>query len=281
MIESILEGYQFLRSIIDWGFFVEVGLIFTLIYYFIKFCEGTRGAGVLKGLALLVLMAAFLSNFLTSYFGFDRLSFLLSFIGPATITALVVILQPELRRGLVRLSQTPIFGEFIKDEHEVIGEVIKSCYRLAKNKIGALIAIEREQPLNAYAERGTRIDAEVRSELMTTLFYPGTELHDGAIVIQKGRIAAAGCLFPLSENPELGSWAGTRHRAGVGISEESDCVTVVVSEESGNVSLCVQGKVYRNLDREELTTRLRAFYAQTASEEEESAATPAPEEGKA
>ena len=280
MLNGIIDTYKYLSSIIDGGFFVEVGLIYALIYYFIKFCEGTRGAGVLKGLALLVLMAAFLSTFLTSYFGFDRLNYLLSVLGPATITALVVILQPELRRGLVRLSQTPIFGEFIKDEHEVIGEVIKSCYRLAKNKVGALIAIEREQPLTAYAERGTRIDAEVRSELMTSLFYPGTELHDGAVVIQKGRIAAAGCLFPLSENPELGSWAGTRHRAGVGISEESDCVTVVVSEETGQVSLCVQGKVYRDLDREELTTRLRAFYAQTVDEEAVAPETP-PELGKA
>jgi diadenylate cyclase len=162
----------------------------------------------------------------------------------------------------VRLAQTPIFGEFMRDEHEVIGEVIKACFKLSKNKVGALIAIEREQPLSAFAERGTRLDAEVRSELITTLFYPGTELHDGAIVIQKGRIAAAGCLFPLSENPELGSWAGTRHRAGVGISEETDCVTVVVSEETGHVSLCARGNVYRDLDREELTRRLKALYAQ-------------------
>ncbi len=266
-MRALRNLWEVLEPIIDLHFFIEVGLIFILIYYFIKFCEGTRGAGVLKGLSLLVLMAAFIFRYVTNTFDFDRLNYLLDFIGPATITALVVILQPELRRGLVRLSQTPIFGEFIKDEHEVIGEVIKACFRLSKNKVGALIAIEREQPLNAYAERGTGLDAEVHSELITTIFYPGTELHDGAIVIQKGRIAAAGCLFPLSENPELGSWAGTRHRAGVGISEETDCVTVVVSEETGNVSLCVQGNVYRHLDREELTRRLRTFYAQTESEE--------------
>ncbi len=263
----LLDKWAYLQSVFgNWQFFVEITLIYLLIYYFIKFCEGTRGAGVLKGLALLVLMAAFISRLLTEYFDLSRLEYLLNIIGPATITALVVILQPELRRGLVRLSQTPIFGEFIKDEHEILGEVVRACYRLAKNKVGALIAIEREQPLTAFAERGTRIDAEVRSELVTTLFYPGTELHDGAIVIQGGRIVAAGCLFPLSENPELGSWAGTRHRAGVGISEESDCVTVVVSEETGHVSLCVQGKVYRDLDREALTQRLRAFYAQTEEE---------------
>jgi len=262
-MRALQDSLEYLRSIIGWQFFIEIGLIYLLIYYFIKFCEGTRGAGVLKGLALLVLMAAFIFRSVTTAFGFERLHYLLDFIGPATITALVVILQPELRRGLVRLSQTPIFGEFIKDEHEILGEVIQACYKLSKNKVGALIAIEREQSLNAYAERGTRLDAEVRSELITTLFYPGTELHDGAIVVQQGRISAAGCLFPLSENPELGSWAGTRHRAAVGITEESDCVAVVVSEESGQVSLCVQGQVTRDLNREELTRRLRAFYAQT------------------
>lgn len=262
-MDLMREALDYLRTVIDLVVVIEVGLLWVLIYYFIKFCEGTRGAGVLKGLAFLLLVAAFASTFLTQSLGFDRLGYLLTSIGPATITGLVVILQPELRRGLVRLSQTPIFGEFIKDEHEIFGEVIRACFRLSRNKIGALIAIEREQPLNTYAEKATRIDAEVRSELITTLFYPGTELHDGAIVIQKGRITAAGCLFPLSENPELGSWAGTRHRAGVGISEESDCVTVVVSEETGQVSICAQGVVYRDLDREELTTKLRAYYAQT------------------
>jgi diadenylate cyclase len=279
-VRAIEDSLAYLRSILGWQFLIEIGLIYLLIYYFIKFCEGTRGAGVLKGLALLVLMAAFIFRSVTSAFGFERLHYLLDFIGPATITALVVILQPELRRGLVRLSQTPIFGEFIKDEHEVIGEVIQACYKLSKNRVGALIAIEREQPLNAYAERGTRLDSEVRSELITTIFYPGTELHDGAIVVQQGRISAAGCLFPLSENPELGSWAGTRHRAAVGITEESDCVTVVVSEESGQVSLCAQGKVFRGLDREELARRLRAYYAQTEPEEGREPEAP-PELGKA
>lgn len=280
-MNTLVRTWEYVSGVIGLGEVVEIVIVYILIYYFIKFCEGTRGAGVLKGLALLVLMAAFIFRYSAEYFEFERIGYLLDFLGPATLTALVVILQPELRRGLVRLSQTPIFGEFIKDEHEVIDEVIKSCFRLSKNKVGALIAIERDQSLSPYAERGTRIDAEVRSELVTTLFYPGTELHDGAIVIQHGRISAAGCLFPLSENPELGSWAGTRHRAGVGISEESDCVTLVVSEETGHVSLCVRGNVFRDLDREELTRRLRAYYAQTESEVDTPSPEAPPEPGKA
>ncbi|HIA27049.1 MAG TPA: TIGR00159 family protein [Planctomycetes bacterium] len=255
-----------------WLFLIEVILIYLLIYYFIVFCEGTRGAGILKGLALFVLLTVITFRVVVYYFGLERIGFLLTVFTPATITALIVILQPELRRGLVRISQTPIFGEFIRDEREVIAEVIRAVYRLSKNKVGALIAIEREQSLTPYADRGTRIDTEVVSELLTTIFYPGTELHDGAVIIQQGRVSSAGCLFPLSENTELGTWAGTRHRAGVGITEETDAVTVVVSEESGQVSLCVKGRVLRNLDREALTERLRTYYAQ--KEEEESEAKP-------
>ncbi|MFQ5655276.1 MAG: diadenylate cyclase [Planctomycetota bacterium] len=112
------------------------------------------------------------------------------------------------------------------------------------------------------AELGIPIDADVRSELITTIFYPGTELHDGALIVQQGRIAAAGSLFPLSENPELGSWAGTRHRAAVGLTEETDAITLVVSEERGEVSLCIRGQVHRNLDRDELERQLRTYYAQ-------------------
>ncbi|MBN1417287.1 MAG: DNA integrity scanning protein DisA nucleotide-binding domain protein, partial [Planctomycetes bacterium] len=133
---------------------------------------------------------------------------------------------------------------------------------LANNKVGALIAIEREVGLGGYIERGVPIDGEVRSELLATIFYPGTDLHDGAAVIRQGRIAAAGCLFPLSDNPNLGKNIGTRHRAGVGVTEETDCVSVIVSEESGVVSLSVRGQLYRGLDPKELERMLYELYAQ-------------------
>ena len=141
--------------------------------------------------------------------------------------------------------------------------LVRSCQMLSKAKIGALFAIERDQTLNPWVDRGTILDAEVSSEIINSIFYPGTALHDGAVVIQKGRIAAAGCLLPLSENEQLGSWAGTRHRAAVGLTEESDAVTIVVSEETGSVSICVRGEVFRDLDREELAERLRSYYTKT------------------
>ncbi len=246
----------------SWAFAIEVFLIYLAIYYFIRFCAGTRGAGILKGIALIILLLVVLLLVAVRLLDLDRISFLLSIFIPTSFTALIIILQPELRRGLARLSQTPLFGELLHDEHEVMDEVIKALTRLARNRVGALVAIEREDSLGAYAEKGISIDGEVRSELITTVFYPGTELHDGALVIQNGRISAAGCLFPLSENMELGSWAGTRHRAAVGLSEECDAITIVVSEERGEVSLCVRGKIQRNLDRDELLRELRTYYVQ-------------------
>lgn len=260
-------GIEF-RSLLDFffsasgvGALLEIFLIYLGIYYFIRFCEGTRGAGILKGLALFITVATISLKIGSNAFGLTRLQGLLNWIGAASTTALVILLQPELRRGLTRLSQSQIFGEFLREDEDVIDEILHAVYRLAKNRVGGLIAIEREDSLHNYMPRESSIDAEVKSSLITTIFYPGTELHDGAIVIRRGRIAAAGSLFPLSENPQLGSWAGTRHRAAVGLSESTDAIVVVVSEERGEVSLCVRGEIERDLDRTELEERLRAYYA--------------------
>ena len=251
------------QALEGWYFVLEVFLIYVILYYFIRFCEGTRGVGIVKGIVVIIGVALLAFLVLVEMLSLERFRYLLSvFFLPTSFVALIVILQPELRRGLIRLSQTSVFGELLRTEHEVVDEIIKAAFRLARNRVGALIAIEREDTLTPFVERGVQIDAEVRSELLTTIFYPGTDLHDGAVVIQQGRIAAAGCLFPLSENPELGSWAGTRHRAAVGISEESDSITVVVSEERGDVSLCVRGKIHRSLERDELVNELRTYYAQ-------------------
>jgi len=242
---------------------IEVSVIYLLIYGFIVFCEGTRGAGVLKGLAMTVIITVAATRLAVGVLDLERIGFLLAVVTPAAFTAIIVILQPELRRGLVRLSQAPIFGELIRDEQELVVVVVRACVTLSKTRVGALFAIERDQSLNPWVDRGTRLDAEVSSEILTTIFYPGTALHDGAVVIQSGRIAAAGCLLPLSENEQLGSWAGTRHRAAVGLTEESDAVTVVVSEETGMISLCVKGEVFRDLDRDELAHKLRSYYTKT------------------
>ncbi len=260
IFDSLFQFFQSPENVF-YAFF-EVFLIYIGLYYFIRFCEGTRGAGILKGLALIVTVSYLCLTFGTRKLNLNRLDGALQWLVNAGTIAIIILLQPELRRGLARLSQSQLFRDIVSEEAELIDELLKSVYRLAKNRVGALIALEREDSLQPYIERGTPIDADVRSELLSTIFYPGTDLHDGAVILQRGRLAAAGSLFPLSEDSQLGTWAGTRHRAAVGLTEETDAVVVVVSEERGEVSLCVRGKIYRNLDRDELEAELRKHVGQ-------------------
>jgi diadenylate cyclase len=144
----------------------------------------------------------------------------------------------------------------------MVDEIVKAAFRMSRRKIGALVAIEREVGLKNYVERGTPLDALVSSELLSTIFFPGSDLHDGAVIIQKERIAAAGCLFPLTDSPNVSSILGTRHRAALGISEETDAIVVVVSEETGVVSFVHRGKMERPLDVDRLKALLLKHYAQ-------------------
>jgi diadenylate cyclase len=243
---------------------IEILIIYLIIYTFLRFMEGTRGEGILKGIALLILTVPILVTIVAGSFNIlDRLVVIIRFFAAAAIPVLVIIVQPELRRALVRLGQTRIFGMFLKGETEgMVEEIVKAAFRMSRRKIGALIAIEREVGLQNYIERGTLLDAHVSSELLTTIFFPGSDLHDGAVVIQKERVAAAGCLFPLSENPTIGTVLGTRHRAALGISDESDAIVVVVSEETGVVSFAHRGRMERPLNMEQLRTLLLKYYAQ-------------------
>ncbi len=243
---------------------IEILIIYLIIYTFLRFMEGTRGEGILKGIALLILtVPIFVTIIADSFNVLDRLVVIIRFFGAAAIPVLVIIVQPELRRALVRLGQTRIFGMFFRGEAEgMIEEIVKAAFRMSRRKIGALIAVEREVGLQNYVERGTVLDARVSSELLATLFFPGSDLHDGAVVIQRERVAAAGCLFPLSDNPSLGTVLGTRHRAALGITDESDAIVVVVSEETGVVSFVHRGKMERPLNMEQLRSLLLKYYAQ-------------------
>jgi diadenylate cyclase len=231
--------------------------------------EGTRGEGILKGIALLMIMFPILLTIVAERFQIlDRLLVIIRFFGAAAIPVIVIVVQPELRRALVRLGQTRLFGFLLKGPTEgMMEEIVKAAFRMSRRKIGALIAIEREVGLKNYVERGTRIDSLVTGELLSTIFFPGSDLHDGAVVIQKERIAAAGCLFPLSDNPDIGNVLGTRHRAALGISEETDAIVIVVSEETGTVSFVNRGKMERPLDVEQLRALLYKYYAQLEERE--------------
>ncbi len=233
---------------------IEVLFIAAVIYAVLLMLRGTRGAGMMRGLAILAAVAVVVSG--VRYLGLIRISWLLERLLAISAVALVVIFQPELRRMLVRLGQTRFLGFLGRARSMALDEIIAALASMSKRRIGALLAIQREDSLAQTVEGGTRLEAEVSSELLSTIFYPNTLLHDGGVVIRSNRIAAAGCLFPLSENARLPRELGTRHRAAVGLTEETDSVVVVVSEETGSISVAVRGDLMRDLSLEDLKSVL-------------------------
>jgi diadenylate cyclase len=197
-------------------------------------------------------MAAIILFVLTQTLELERIGYLLKEFFTVFTFALIIIFQPELRRALMHLGQNPLVNRFLPKDQVRIEEIVTACTRLSKDKIGALIAIEREISLGSIVEGGRFLDAEVSADLIDTIFFPGSALHDGAIVIQHGRVAAAACLFPLTDNPEISKRLGTRHRAAIGLTEETDAVTVVVSEETGKISVGMRGHLEQGLDRDTL-----------------------------
>jgi len=246
-----MEG--FLNSL-DFKALVEILIIAAVIYLIFNFVRGTRGARIVWGIILIIAVSGGLMLLTSEYL--TNINYLLSrFLGVAVI-AIIVIFQPELRRGLIRLGKNPLFGLFFREESMTLNEIVKAIDAMSKKRIGALIAIVREVELGAYVEAGVSIDSQVSAELLVGIFWPGNPLHDGAVVIQHSRITAAACLFPLTENPSLSKSMGTRHRAAIGITEETDAVTIVVSEETGTVSVCVRGEITSGLDMESLRRTL-------------------------
>jgi diadenylate cyclase len=234
----------------------EVFIIFVCVYAFLRLMEGTRGAGILKGLALLVGLLAVFSIVMTRWFQLENLQWVVSHLGPVVLLPVFILFQPEVRRALIRLGQNPLFRMFFRPHAGVTEELIRATFSLSRDKVGGLIAIEREVGLRGYVEGGVRLDAEVSAELIKTIFWPGTPLHDGAIVIRQQRVAAAGCLFPLTDNPQFSAELGTRHRAGIGVTEESDAAAIIISEQTGQVSLAVGGTIQRDVDERALRRAL-------------------------
>jgi diadenylate cyclase len=240
---------------------VEIVMLGALFYVILAFLRGSRGAGVLRGVLVLIGLSIGFVFIVAKAFQLDHIVWMFEKLAALSIVAAIIIFQPELRRGLLRLGLNPFIGRFVKTESPIIDEIVEACANLSQRSTGAVLAIQRRVPLNEFAERGTVMNAEVSKELIETLFYrsksgEGTILHDGGTIIIGGRIAGAGCLFPLSENPELSRALGTRHRAALGMSEETDAVVVVVSEETGRISLAVEGKFFLDLKPEDLRTRL-------------------------
>ncbi len=236
---------------------IEVILLAVIYYVILLFISGSRTVQLLKGLLLIIALLI-----LTQQLGLSTVSWIITKILPLSVLALLIIFQPELRRGLARLGQ---FGAALREE-KVLDEIIKAVTVLSKKKIGALIAIEREVGLRPYIESGIPLSSKVTSELINTIFMPNTPLHDGGIVIEGDTIASAGCLFPLSQDPRLSKTMGMRHRAAIGLSEETDAVVIAVSEETGAISLAITGKLTRDLDKENLLKSLENSFGRDKRE---------------
>ena len=236
---------------------VEIGLLWMIFYAALRFMQGTRGEGIVKGYTILVVVIFITLSFITQELELRRLAYLLNNLLALSFVTLVIIFQPELRNGLIRLGQNPFMRKLFVQRPALVDEVLASVDRLARNKVGALIAIEREVGLGSYVERAVPIDAEVTRQLVTTIFWPGSPLHDGAIVVRGGRLAAAGCLFPLTD-ADVASHLGTRHRAAIGLTDETDALVICVSEERGTISLAEHSQLHTDLDLETLTEMLDA-----------------------
>jgi diadenylate cyclase len=236
---------------------LELLLIGLVIYFVYRSLRGTRGARAVRGFIFLLVTSFVLLRLLADYFQMERLKFLYTALVPVLALLAVIVFQPELRRSLMRLGDNRLFRRFLKEGASAfVDRIVRSAATLSRNRIGAIVAVEREARLGAVSETGTPVDAALTSDLLTTLFWPGSPLHDMGVIIQGGRIAAAGCEFPLSHQAILDPHLGTRHRAAVGLTEETDAVVVVVSEETGNISLAEGGQLEGPLTPDQLRDRL-------------------------
>ena len=256
--------HLWLRS---WRSIIEIILLSVGIYYGYLYFRGTRGAKVLTGLAIVFLTLTLISTLLNLVV----IGWIVRSFSVFLAIALVVIFQPELRRGLAELGGHPIFS-LTSEKRETVHDIAEAVTQLANKQFGALIAIERDTSIRVYEESGVTLDADFSVELILTIFHPKAALHDGGAIIRNGRVAAAACIFPVSQRETLDRSLGLRHRAGLGITEESDAVAVVVSEETGSISICHRRRIERDFTPETFRQRLSEIllhgtYEETAPEE--------------
>jgi diadenylate cyclase len=229
---------------------LDIAIVAYLLYRLLLFVRKTSAGGVVKGIFLLIAVL-----WLSSLLNLNVINFLLGKTMELGILALIVLFQPEIRKFLEQFGRKNITGFFrrqIKTQviDDTIAQTVQACLSLSKTKTGALIVFEREIRLDDYVKTGTLINAEPSAELLKNIFYPKAPLHDGAVIVREGRIMGAGCMLPLTNNTNLSRDLGMRHRAGIGMSERSDAVVVIVSEETGAISVAVDGMLKRRLDRE-------------------------------
>ncbi len=237
-----------------WNDVIDIILVSFVLYYVFILLHETRAIQMLKGFAI-ILVLVLVSRLLR----LDTMSWILTGLSAIWIIAFIIVFQPELRRALVEFGQNKFFKFIFKEHAQLYREIKVTAEILAKKKTGALIVLEREVNLKSFIETGTVIDSETSSELLISIFNPKSPLHDGAVIIREGRIAAAGCILPLTQKDDIDKKYGMRHRAAIGISEETDAITIIVSEERKSISLAIGGKITPDINGETLLEILSLY----------------------
>lgn len=234
---------------------VDLAIVIYLLYKLIKLIKGTRAVQLIKGIAVLLI-----ANVLSEFFSLDILHYILNSVVTYVVLLFIVVFQPELRKILEQMGSTSIKNFFETDEDsnvQGVDAVVEAVAQMASEKTGALIVFAKESNLGEIIHTGVQINADVSKELLVNIFVPDTPLHDGAVIIKDNRITAASCILPITDREGLDRSFGTRHRAGIGMSEASDAVIVIVSEETGKISMAVEGKIARNLQPDVLRKELK------------------------
>jgi diadenylate cyclase len=257
-------------------------ILSTGIYFFLRFLRTTRGSGLFRGLVVAVLFGFVFLWGLAKVLHLEELEHIFQSVTGYVVVILAILFQPELRRGITQLGEHQLMGRILaKRRQETVNEVVQAAIAMASRRHGALVAFERDLALDAYIDNAVKIDSDVNRLLLESIFQPGGSLHDGAVVLRKDRVAAATCLFPLTENVEISKSTGTRHRAALGLTEETDAITLVVSEETGAIAVCKRGKMIQHIPPNRLEEVLREHLGTEATSQEADAERGRPDRAKA
>jgi len=248
LLEFLSNFWDFFRNILD------ILLVAALFYWVYKFLTNTRAIQLLKGVIVIFIVAI-----LASVLRLDTLDWLIKNITSSLVIAVIILFQPELRRLITQFGTRNWLSNESSEEMLPLDELVSSLVSLSDEKVGALIVIERNTGLKGFIESGVVVNAQISEELIRTIFYPLTPLHDGAIIIQNNKIASAACYLPLSDSKQLKKQHGSRHRAALGIAEETDALVLIVSEETGNISIMVNGKMHSRIKLADLKNRILFF----------------------
>lgn len=249
---------------IRWQDMIDIVLVSFILYRILLIVKGTKAAQMLMGLAVL-LLASFFFRYLELY----TMDWIIQSFWSQVVIALIVLFQPEIRTGLARVGESSLLQNFTSaEELKSLEEIVRASVALANRKIGALMVVERKVNLQNYVEIGVPLDARVSKELLMSIFHPTSPIHDGAVVIRGNRVVAAGCFLPITLGSDLSKSLGTRHRAGIGISEETDAVSIIVSEETGTISMSIGSRLETHIDMGTLRDILTDLFTESKKEKQ-------------